>query len=402
MQIFKQRRENLLAKIRQFHDTQEGVVVLFSGFENPRYNFLQDSTFYYFTGINEPGVVLVVDLENNSTLYMPQYARDRSEWVTVEQDYHAYSIDKVAFLGASCDGYSTSPYFKEQEYTTLIQRLSQEKTVFTTANKHPKNYLNNFLLDRLATFIHNFNDKIIDVTLFIARLRQVKNQHEIEAIREAVNITALAHHAAYNTIKDSASEAEVQAAIEFVFTACKGSSSFPSIVGSGKNSTVLHYTQNNKVMKNGELVVVDIGAISQHYCADLARTYAVSKQFTDRQQEIVDLVIKTQAYIYSIAKPGMWLSNKNVPDKSLHHIAREFLKNNGGYDICFGHALGHYLGLDVHDMGDYNEPMQDGEVFTIEPGIYLPQENLGVRIEDDYVITKDGAACLSEQLPKIL
>ena len=112
-----------------------------------------------------------------------------------------------------------------------------------------------------------------------------------------------------------------------------------------------------------------------------------------------NIVLETQTYIAECAKPGMWLKNKDKADKSLHHLAVKFLEKRG-YDKYFPHGIGHFLGLDVHDVGDYNDPLQEGDVITIEPGIYIPQESIGIRIEDNYWITKDGATCLSEHLPK--
>jgi Xaa-Pro aminopeptidase len=175
--------------------------------------------------------------------------------------------------------------------------------------------------------------------------------------------------------------------------------SFPSIVASGKNGTVLHYNQNSGTVKNGDLVVVDIGAELDNYCADLTRTYPVSGTFTKRQKELYNIVLETQEHIASLAKPGMWLKNKDKVDKSLHHLAVKFLANRG-YDKYFPHGIGHFLGLDVHDVGDYSVPLHEGDVITIEPGIYIAAENIGIRIEDNYWITKDGAICLSERLPK--
>ena len=110
-------------------------------------------------------------------------------------------------------------------------------------------------------------------------------------------------------------------------------------------------------------------------------------------------MLETQEYIASISRPGYWVSNKEQPDKSLNHLAHEFLRTKG-YDQYFTHGIGHYLGLDVHDVGDYSKPLEPGNVITIEPGIYIPEENIGVRIEDDYWIGEDGTICLSEYLPK--
>jgi Xaa-Pro aminopeptidase len=162
---------------------------------------------------------------------------------------------------------------------------------------------------------------------------------------------------------------------------------------------VLHYNQNSGMVKNGDLVVVDIGAELDNYCADLTRTYPVSGAFSKRQKELYNIVLATQEHIASLAKPGMWLKNRDKADKSLHHLAVKFLATRG-YDKYFPHGIGHYLGLDVHDVGDYDVPLHEGDVITIEPGIYIAAENIGIRIEDNYWITKDGAICLSENLPK--
>jgi Xaa-Pro aminopeptidase len=170
-------------------------------------------------------------------------------------------------------------------------------------------------------------------------------------------------------------------------------------VATGGNATILHYTMNTDVLLDGQLVVVDIGAAFGNYCADLTRTYPVSGRFTSRQKELYNLVLETQEYVERIAKPGMYLVNKDHPEKSLHHLAKKFLDDRG-YGAYFTHGIGHYLGLDVHDVGDYSKPLSEGDIFTIEPGLYIPQEKIGIRIEDDYWMSKDGLVCLSELLPK--
>jgi Xaa-Pro aminopeptidase len=222
---------------------------------------------------------------------------------------------------------------------------------------------------------------------------------EIEQIYRAIEITELAHESAVGAIKNGVLEAEVQASLEYMMIASHARTSFPSIVASGKNGTVLHYNQNTGTLKDGDLVVVDIGAEFENYCADLTRTYPVSGTFNKRQKELYTIVLETQNYIASLAKPGMWLKNKDKADKSLHHLAVKFLATRG-YDKYFPHGIGHFLGLDVHDVGNYDEPLHEGDVITIEPGIYIPEESIGIRIEDNYWITKDGALCLSEHLPK--
>jgi Xaa-Pro aminopeptidase len=399
MHIYKDRINKLLERVRKLKD--DGLVVLFSGFEQDRIEFVQDSTFYYFTGINEPGVVLLVDiLTSKTTLLVPKFSTNRADWV-IQEDFKI-GMDSVSFLGEDLPGYSVKPFFTEHSYKYLIEILSKSKNVFSTCPSNISFYGEQMLiLAHLNKFVPDLNGKLFDISLEIAQLRQIKSKEEIELIYKAIDITSVAYEAAFNAIKDGATELEVKAAIEYVFTASNAKNAFPSIIASGKNSTILHYTGGDKALKNGELVVVDIGAMYRHYCADLTRTFAVSGEYTYRQKEILDIVLEVQEYIVSIARPGLWLSNADHKEKSLHHLAKEFLKEKG-YADYFIHGIGHYLGLDVHDVGDYSQPLQKGQVFTIEPGIYLPQEEIGIRIEDNYWVVEDGVVCLSENLPKVI
>ena len=238
---------------------------------------------------------------------------------------------------------------------------------------------------------------MIDISDIVAECRRTKSQEESEHIYNAIDCTMAAREA--QLIDVDKFEHEVEAGIEFVYIQSGGRAAFPSIVASGKNATILHYNANDSLMKKGDLVIVDIGAEIDYYCADLTRTYPVSGIFTKRQKELYNIVLETQEYIENLAKPGYWLFNKNEQEKSLHHLAYEFL-DKIGYSKYFTHNLGHFLGMDVHDIGDYSKPLKEGDVITIEPGIYIPEENIGIRIEDNYWIIKDGVMCLSQDLPK--
>lgn len=399
MQIYEQRRKKLIEKIKLENQTDSGVVLLLSGVEQERTSFVQDSSFYYFTGLNDPGLVLTIDLNGRTEIWKPKYKIDRSAWV-VEDNLSSCNFDGIKELGQDFEGYSFLPYVTKDEVLNLIDFLGEYSNIFTLYPKKPKQfYYNAFFIDHLKKYIPKLEEKLKDISLFVAQLRQVKDNSEIELIYKAIDITSVAHEAAQEAIKAGATEAEVQAVIEYVFTVSHSLNAFPSIVASGKNSTVLHYTNNTRVLKNGDSVVVDIGAMYKHYCADITRTYFVGKS-SKRQEEIYNLVLQTQEFIQNIARPGMWISNSEKPDQSLNHLAREFLKERGGYDKYFVHGIGHHLGLDVHDLGDYKIPLQKGEVITIEPGIYIPEEEIGVRIEDDYWLVEDGVVCLSQDLSK--
>lgn len=411
VELYRSRRTALLERIRtQFPDKKEGALVLFAGFEHLSPTFRQEASFFYLSGIREPGVVLYVELDGTTTLYIPNCGETRAQWVMEpiplkQENAQELGVDFVKPLGASCVGYSFHPFFPQAEYEYLLAALravADKAGALFTLNPQDDHRCadQRLLLKRLAEFVPGIEKSFIDVLPLIAQLRRVKSQEEIEYLYKAIEITALAQEAAAHAIADGVRECEVQAGLEYIITGSCSRTTFPSIVATGKNATVLHYNLNRDTLVDGQLVVVDCGAEYDYYCADITRTYPVSGKFNARQKELYTIVLETQEYIASIAKPGMWLSNKEKPDQSLNHLAKKFLKDKGGYDQYMPHGIGHFLGIDVHDVGDASEPLQEGDVITIEPGIYIPQEGIGIRIEDDYWIVKDGAVCLSEDIPK--
>lgn len=408
--VYSLRRKELVESIKSGSpQKQNDVIVLFGAFEQSNERFRQDKTFYYYTGVNEPGTVLVIDMTGKATLYIPNCFEKRAQWMTlppalVNRDAKALGVDAVELLGDECAGYELNPYFSADEYAHMISLMKSVVagggSFFTTAPNNGHEYLHaRFTFDHLQKFILEVQKSVVDISTYIAANRRRKDMGEIEQIYRAIEVAELAHESAVQAIKHDVLESEVQASLEYMMIASHARPSFPSIVASGKNGTVLHYNQNNGTLKNGDLVVIDIGAELDNYCSDLTRTYPVSGTFSKRQKELYNIVLETQEHIASLAKPGMWLKNKDKADKSLHHLAVKFLAQRG-YDKYFPHGIGHFLGLDVHDVGNYDVPLHEGDVITIEPGIYIPQENIGIRIEDNYWITKDGAICLSERLPK--
>ena len=232
-------------------------------------------------------------------------------------------------------------------------------------------------------------------------MRLVKDADEIIRLRKAIDITALGHVAAIQAARPGMWEYEIEAVLESAFRRNGADRvGYPSIVGSGPNSVTLHYDVNRRQTKDGDLVVVDAGAEWGQYTADVTRTFPVNGKFTARQKAIYDLVLATQQAAFDSTRPGMTMAR-------LDEVAREYMRAHSGTlcgdetcDTYFIHALGHWLGMDVHDVGDYRTPLRPGIVLTLEPGIYLSRESLGVRIEDDVLVTATGAEWLSANAPK--
>ena len=245
------------------------------------------------------------------------------------------------------------------------------------------------------------NATVRDVRMHMAALRMVKDADEMRRLRRAIEITGQAHRNAAVALEPGMWEYELEAEIEYTFRRMGAERlGFPSIVGSGINATVLHYDKSRRQMEAGELVVVDIGAEFGYYTADITRTYPVNGTFSDRQRALYELVLGSQQAAIDAVRPGITIGE-------LNSIARGYMRQHSG-DLCGGssceryfiHGLSHWLGMDVHDVGSYQAPLRAGAVLTIEPGIYIPEEALGIRIEDDVLVTANGFELLSTHAPR--
>ncbi|MCX5923664.1 MAG: M24 family metallopeptidase [Candidatus Dependentiae bacterium] len=407
---FRLRSKKLLELIAQEYPEKEGSVFLFAPFEGDCDTFLQESNFYYFSGLSEPAAVLSFDIYNGTSLYMPDFGDFRAKWVhsideISNQTISSFGIDQLKPLGGRIAGYSVDPYFSPDDYKNIIElfreMVAAKKTIFTLYPAHGKLSASvKMIIDRLSLFVPGLHLQIIDISPLVAKLRRKKDISEIENLYQAVEITNAAFQAASHVIEPGSSEAQVQAAMEYIFTENHSRKAYPAIVAGGKMATVLHYNTNKSTLQKGDLVLIDAGAMYNHYCADITRVFPVSGKFDKRQRAIYEIVLETQQRVVEKIRPGMWICNPQEQEASLQHIAMNFLKQKG-YDQYFIHGIGHYLGLDVHDVGSRAEPLQDGDVITVEPGIYIPDQSIGIRIEDNYWVVKDSEpVCLSEEIPK--
>jgi len=244
-----------------------------------------------------------------------------------------------------------------------------------------------------------------DIRSNISDLRVVKSPTEVALLRQAIDLSDDAHLDAMKMVRPGAWEYQIAA--KMVETHAMGGSeaeAYAPIVGAGPNSTVLHYDKLSRKIEDGDIVVLDVGAQYSGYAADITRTLPANGKFTPRQREIYEIVLGAQEAALKAIKPGMDMCRKG--NKSVYKIAYDYIDSHGkdqhGKSLgqYFIHGLGHNIGLDVHDPGDTCRPLAPGMVVTVEPGIYIPEENLGVRIEDDVLITESGSELLSRKLPR--
>ncbi|MCL5436967.1 MAG: aminopeptidase P N-terminal domain-containing protein [Candidatus Dependentiae bacterium] len=374
-------------------------ILLFAGLEQPHCQFLQDSNFYYFTGLTEPGFACLIMPDGQSTLFVPCYAELRAKWMGTESRYDdayakKYGFERLEQLGAVCSGYSMSLFDRAEVWSNLGAKLEE----LVGAERRLATVFEHALWLRMQLLVPELTQRTVSCAAGIAAMRRAKDRDEIEPLFRAGAVTALAQQAAVWALGDGIAEADVLAGMRYVFTQEGAREAFPTIIAGGERATILHYAEASGTLKNGECVIIDSGAQVDHYCADVTRTYPVSGSFSKRQREVYEAVLTTQLTLAEEIKPGWWIRNDDEPQLSLHHRAKELLAQHGLAEY-FTHGIGHFLGLDVHDVGDRTLPLAEGDVITIEPGVYLPDEGLGVRIEDDFWVVKNGAVCITDDLP---
>ena len=389
---YKARRQHYMDRV---HD---GVTVVFNALETED-EFIVRKDFYYLTGFSEPGAILVLspnEKEQKETLFVPEKNPDKERWTGPRLEVGREAEEMVGI-----ERILTTNHFQFE----LARLCASEKVIYTVFPTHPHGETLTFedmqveRLKKLFPF-----SQIRNAASEIASLRMKKSSAEINLIRKAIEITLVGQRAAALAIADNRYEYEVEAALEYEFHRLGAPRpGYPSIVGSGPNSCILHYEKNNRMMKNGELVVVDVGAVFEEFTADITRTYPVGGKFSPRQREIYEIVLGAQEAALKQVRPGVQIG-KNGP---IYMTAYNYINTHGqdhqgnSLGSYFIHGTSHHLGLDVHDVvGDLNRALEPGMVITVEPGIYIPEENLGVRIEDDVLVTETGYELLSKDLPR--
>ncbi len=399
---YRARREALAKKA-------SGVVVLFAPLEavDEVYGFRQEDNFFYLSGVTEPGAALLIVSSAEAKADSP--ARSYAEILFLPPRNLTQEKWTGPKLGPENPDATKITGFDRVE---PISKLPDEVTRFISG-AFPSIYTDVPGQGESAStialaFVKRTNARLSyqDVKPMLPSLRTSKDSDEVGLIRKAVDASVAAHFAAFKVVKPSLNEREVSALMQYEWgrRGCERPAYAP-IVGSGINSTVLHYSDDSATMKSGDVVVIDAAGEYSMYAADITRTLPVSGHFSARQREIYDIVLGAQQAAVAAFQSGKSSITRNGVH-SLYQVAYDYINTHGrdlhGQQLgqYFIHGLGHYLGLSVHDPGDYNVPLGPGMVFTIEPGIYIPEESLGVRIEDDFYVDKNGKLInLSDALP---
>jgi Xaa-Pro aminopeptidase len=394
---YKSRRARLMEQVK------DGLIVLGGAHESDFGEvgrFRQNNFFQYLTGVETPGAYLILAPKGaegaREYLFIPPRNPMAERWTGPQTGPGA-----AAAAAFGCEQVLSTP-----EFRATLQRMIQGERIIHTIIPRASDTTRARELQLVAELrVLAPGVEVKNVASFINRMRQTKSAPELAMIQKAIDATSTAHLDAARRLRPGVYEYELEGDIMGAFIRSGAErASFPSIVGSGIYSTVLHYNQNRKRIEAGDLVVIDIGAEYSYYAADVTRTYPASGRFTPRQREIYDLVLEAQRRCAEAVVAGQ----TTLPQ--LTQLVRQFFaasklraKDEGGVeqtmDRFFIHGTSHWLGMDVHDVGDYTRPLQPGDVFTIEPGIYIPSERLGVRIEDDYAVSAAGLRKLSGALP---
>jgi Xaa-Pro aminopeptidase len=407
--VYAQRRAKLAAQV-------DGPVILWglTGREefSMSYIFAQEDNFYYLTGHNEEGAGLVILPAVKAggaaawdgpaeILFLPPKDAKKEKWNGVRLAPSDPGIESLTGFG------KVMPF---PEMRATVERLAKIYPNFHTVLPYEQ---------ELGGFPHEkeFTDwiklaapqaNLKDIHKTIGAMRMTKSTGEVAFLQRAIDLTLDSHLEAMRMMKPGIYEYQVGAKMVEVH-AMGGSEAegYAPIVGAGPNSTALHYDKLSRKIQDGDIVVMDVGAQYSGYSADITRTIPANGKFTPRQREIYEIVLGAQNAAIAALKPGVSFCKEEKDGvKSVYKIAYDYINTHGkdsqGRPLgqYFIHGLGHNIGLNVHDPGEYCKPFVPGMVLTIEPGIYIPEENLGVRIEDDFLVTETGNKFMSEKLPR--
>lgn len=415
--FFTQRRQALAQQL-----ANNSAVIVFSAQEKTRsndteYHFRQDSTFYYFTGFTEPEAILVM-VKRDEQLQTVLFNREKDE---LQEIWHGRRLGQAAAL----EQFDIDQALSVDELSEKLPELVAGcDTIYHDFFDDNDSFIDDLLDSLKANPEWHTPQNLSDLRVISDEMRLIKQPQELDVMRQAAKISSAAHTRAMQQCKAGMFEYQLEAEILHHF-AMNGArfAAYNTIVGGGENACILHYTENESVLNNNELVLIDAGCELHGYAADITRTFPINGKFNTEQKAIYELVLKAQIEAIKLLVPGNTIKMANdvaieIMIKGLMELGIlngdvKKLIEEDAHRAFYMHGLSHWLGLDVHDVGDYGgkgrtRVLEPGMTLTVEPGLYFtatPEidakwHNIGVRIEDDILITKDGNEVLTKDVVK--
>lgn len=373
-------------------------------------NFRQNNDVLYLSGVDQEESVLVIFPDAFSSAHREMlFLKETSPRIAIWEGEKLTKEKATALSGIK------SIYWIDELETVLKTVMSEAQHVYLNTNEHTRRS------NEVQTRDDRFREWIMGeyplhdyrrLAPIMQRLRSIKSKEEIDQMQKACKITEDGFRRVLKFVKPGVMEYEIEAELmhEFLRQGSRGFAYAP-IIASGFNACVLHYIENNEKCKDGDLILMDVAAEYGNYASDMTRTIPVNGKFTERQKEVYSAVLRVMRACMKLLKPGVFLADYH---KKVGHLMEAELVNLGlltqkevdeqdpaqpAYKKYFMHGTSHFIGLDVHDVGLWNEPIQAGMVFTVEPGIYIREENMGIRLENDILITENGYHDLMADIP---
>lgn len=400
---FSQRRDRLFEIMEE-----DSLAILFAGagrkVSYDSFKHEVNRNFYYLTGIDqENSIVMLVKAcgERKTFLFIDDYDERIEKWtgvrLTIEEARKISDISNILFTNsfdAKLEG-ALSEDGNLGNLTTLYLDLEKELKI-------KECYSTNELKSELASKYKNIAIK--DLYSFLIALRMIKSNAEIDLIREAIKTTDIGIKNILLALRPSLYEYNLRNTFEYAIREDNDASlAFDTIVASGKNAVILHYPNPKERLNNGELVLLDLGARREYYNADISRTFPINGKFLPKQKALYEIVLGCNKAIISFIRPGLTLSELQkfaIDYLSAECVIKGFIKTKEDISKVYYHGVSHHLGLDTHDISDRDRPLEPGMVITVEPGLYFKDLKIGIRIEDDVVITETGCDNLSKDILK--
>ncbi|MDZ4182337.1 MAG: aminopeptidase P family protein [Candidatus Cloacimonadaceae bacterium] len=373
-------------------------LILFANTQGNLEKFSQDNNFLYFTGLNHPDLIYVAGKSHgkfNDMLFIERSDPEREVWdgkkLSCEEATQISGIKRVKYL--------------DEFYPVLSSMCPMMSRIYANLGfvslSRPMSYPM-FMLEPLRA--RHPQIEIKQVNDLAAPLRKIKDDWELLQLQKAIDITGKGILDVMESAKAQMMEYELEAMLFYRMQRSGVQNwGFAPIIAAGVNAATLHYGKNECMIQSGDLVLMDVGASYNNYSADITRCFPISGTFSDRQKQIYQCVLDVQKEIISMIKPGVLLSTLNITTRDLlaeKMIEIGLIENADQIGTYYMHGVSHFLGMDTHDLGGREAVLEAGNVITVEPGIYIPEEKLGVRIEDDVLVTAAGYCVLSQNIPK--